>query len=38
MKVDIVNPQGGNQPHNNMQPFVAMNFIICLDGIYPQKP
>lgn len=38
MKIDIVNPQGGNQSHNNMQPFVAMNFIICLDGIYPPKP
>ncbi|WP_286926343.1 MULTISPECIES: phage tail protein [Lysinibacillus] len=38
MKVDIVKPQGGNQPHNNMQPFVAMNFIICLEGIFPQKP
>jgi len=37
MKVDIVKPHGGNQPHNNMQPFVAMNFIICLEGIYPQK-
>ncbi|MGE7843733.1 phage tail protein [Lysinibacillus sp. NPDC093712] len=38
MKVDIVKPQGGDQPHNNMQPFVAMNFIICLEGIYPPKP
>jgi len=38
MKVDIVKPQGGNQPHNNMQPFVAMNFIICLEGIFPPKP
>ncbi len=38
MKADIVKPQGGNQPHNNMQPFVAMNFIICLEGIYPPKP
>jgi len=37
MKADIVKPQGGNQPHNNMQPFVAMNFIICLEGVYPPK-
>ncbi|UJF33810.1 phage tail protein [Paenibacillus hexagrammi] len=29
---------GASQPHNNMQPFVAMNFIICLEGNYPPKP
>ncbi|SFL21253.1 Microcystin-dependent protein [Paenibacillus sp. 1_12] len=28
---------GGNQPHNNMQPFIALNFIICLNGIYPAR-
>ncbi len=26
---------GGNLPHNNMQPYVALNFIICLYGEYP---
>ena len=30
--------QGGSQPHDNMQPFLALNFIIALDGIYPQRP
>ncbi|WP_431027701.1 phage tail protein [Lysinibacillus sp. LZ02] len=29
---------GGSEPHNNMQPFLAMNFIICLDGDYPIRP
>ncbi|MGG1518142.1 tail fiber protein [Paenibacillus oryzisoli] len=29
---------GSSQPHNNMQPFVAMNFIISLEGNYPPKP
>ncbi|KPN97669.1 phage tail protein [Lysinibacillus sp. ZYM-1] len=38
MKADIVKSIGGNQPHNNMQPFVALNFIICLEGIFPPKP
>ncbi|WP_338553541.1 tail fiber protein [Paenibacillus sp. KS-LC4] len=29
---------GGSQAHNNMQPFVAINYIICLEeGIYPVK-
>jgi microcystin-dependent protein len=27
---------GGNQPHDNMQPYLAVNFIISLFGIYPQ--
>ena len=29
---------GGNLPHNNIQPFQALNYIICLKGIYPQRP
>lgn len=28
---------GGNHPHNNMQPFLAINFIIALNGIYPTR-
>lgn len=28
---------GGGQSHNNMQPYVALNFIIALEGIYPVK-
>ncbi|MEO6700259.1 MAG: tail fiber protein [Jatrophihabitantaceae bacterium] len=26
---------GGNQPHDNMPPYLAINFIISLFGIYP---
>jgi microcystin-dependent protein len=26
---------GGNQPHDNMAPFLAVSFIIALDGLYP---
>lgn len=32
-----VNVSGGSQPHNNMQPYLAMNFIICLDGEFPPR-
>lgn len=29
---------GGSQAHNNMQPFVGMNYIIALKGIFPSRP
>lgn len=28
---------GGSQPHNNMQPYLTMNFIIALVGLYPSR-
>lgn len=28
---------GGSQPHNNMMPFLAMNYIIAVEGIYPSR-
>ncbi|MDQ2838414.1 MAG: tail fiber protein [Actinomycetota bacterium] len=28
-------PAGGNQPHDNMSPYLAINFIISMYGIYP---
>ena len=28
---------GGSQPHNNLQPFIVMNFIIALVGLYPSR-
>jgi len=27
----------GNSPMGNIQPYLAMNFIICLEGIYPTR-
>jgi len=33
-----LSPTGGNQPHNNMQPYLPMTFIICCSGEYPPKP
>jgi len=32
-----VGMSGGMQPHQNMQPFLAINFIISLAGIFPSK-
>lgn len=28
---------GGSQPHQNMQPFLCLSFIIALQGIYPSR-
>lgn len=32
-----LNATGGTQPHNNMQPFIAQTFIICLQGEFPSR-
>ena len=32
-----VSVQGGSQPHNNMMPFLTLNFCIALQGIYPPR-
>lgn len=32
-----INDTGGNQPHINMQPYTVINFIICLQGIFPSR-
>ncbi len=29
---------GGGQPHANQQPYLALNFCIALQGIYPSRP
>lgn len=28
---------GGNQPHTNIQPYLCINFIIALEGIFPSR-
>lgn len=30
-------PQGGSQPHENVQPFLCVNYIISLFGIFPSQ-
>lgn len=37
MSPNIVSPNGGNQPHDNMQPFLTVNFCIALYGIFPSR-
>ena len=31
-------PSGGSLPHNNLPPYLGLNFIIALIGIYPPRP
>ena len=31
-------PAGGDQPHNNMQPYLTLSFCIALQGIFPARP
>ena len=37
MNANSVLPAGGNQPHDNMLPFLVVSFIIALSGIYPTQ-
>jgi microcystin-dependent protein len=30
-----ITPSGGNQPHDNFQPYLCIDFIISLFGVYP---
>ena len=38
MKLTSLSPAGGSLPHNNMQPYLTLNFCIALQGIFPQRP
>ena len=32
-----ISSTGGSQAHNNMQPYIALNYIIALQGVYPSR-
>jgi microcystin-dependent protein len=33
----IQNSTGGGPPHSNLMPFLVINFIIALSGVYPSR-
>ncbi len=33
-----VQNNGGSQPHPNMQPYITVNYIIAITGIFPSRP
>ncbi len=37
MRADALTPTGGSQAHNNLQPYLALFFIIALTGVYPSR-
>jgi microcystin-dependent protein len=37
MNSSAIGTSGSSQPHNNMPPFLVLNFYIALEGIYPAR-
>ncbi len=37
MAPEALQPAGGNQPHNNMQPYLTFYFCIALQGVFPPR-
>ena len=37
MAPEALAPAGGDQPHNNMMPYLTLNFCIALQGVYPPR-
>lgn len=37
MNAQALAPEGGGMPHNNMQPYLGLSFIIALQGVYPAR-
>ena len=37
MAPQALSPAGGGLPHNNMQPYLTLNFCIALQGVFPPR-
>jgi microcystin-dependent protein len=37
MAPQAIAPAGGDQPHNNMMPYLTLTFCIALQGVYPPR-
>ena len=37
MSTQAIGDAGGNQPHTNLMPFLVLNFIIALTGVFPSR-
>jgi microcystin-dependent protein len=37
LQANTIQPAGSSQPHDNMQPFLCINFIIATQGVFPSQ-
>ena len=37
MEAATIGNQGGSQPHSNIQPYLVLNFVIAINGIFPTR-
>ena len=37
LALNSIGPAGGSLPHNNMMPYLALNFCIALQGVFPSR-
>jgi microcystin-dependent protein len=37
MNANMLTPTGGSQPHNNLMPYLTLNFCIALQGVFPPR-
>ena len=37
MSPQMIQPAGGSQPHENRSPYLVLNYIIALQGIFPSR-
>ncbi|HEX8066617.1 MAG TPA: tail fiber protein [Thermoleophilaceae bacterium] len=37
MALQAIAPNGGSSPHNNMMPYLTLNFCIALQGVFPPR-
>jgi microcystin-dependent protein len=37
MNPSALSPAGSGVPHNNLMPYLVVNFIICMQGIFPSR-
>ncbi|HEY5892926.1 MAG TPA: tail fiber protein [Chthoniobacterales bacterium] len=37
MAPSMIQPTGGNVPHDNLSPYLTLNYVIALEGIFPSR-
>lgn len=37
MAPSMIQTTGGSQPHNNLSPYLTLNYVIALEGIFPSR-